>query len=577
MKKTSTLVKLGALVASAATVFALAACGSGSGSTSGSYKTEPAAGTPVSYTGSLPMPSVSGVYNNPKSRDQLKDNGSLTLSIRELGPDWNTWSVNGNTLYMNTLWSYYMPVLWTYNVDGSKVAPNKNYITDYNVKTVNGKQTITLNFNPKAKWNDGTAIDWTAVEAAWKVQSGKDQNYTPASTTGWDQVESVKQGTSSKQAVVTMKTPYYPAYSFLGVYHPKAANVNAYTKGWSNDPHDKDWGAGPYIVKSLSSSQVTFKPNPKWWGNKPKMTTVTYKVLESQAEINAFKNGEIDTVSLGSKDDIKAVASVKGATIRRGYASSLGVLEMNTTRPQLKDINVRRAIVQAINRKQLDDLANAGIDWSEKTPGSLLLTPSTAGYADNMPKESAYNVANAKKTLEKAGYKMGSDGYYAKNGKTLALSYTTFSDSQKTKANGLAVQKMLKAAGIKLTIDNQPSANFSTTLTSGNWDIVRMGWSSSTPTDAFSSGYQLYGSDSQSNYTHVGTKEIDEAFKKVPTLSDNKEQLKLFNSTEKKALALYGTFPYFNGPVMGAYAKGLANVGPAGWQTVLREDVGWEK
>lgn len=576
MKKTSTLVKLGALVASAATVFALAACGNNNAG-SGSAKSESAAGTPVNYSGTLPMPKKVGVYNNPKSRDQLKDNGSVTYPIVELGPDWNTWSVNGNTLYMNTLWSYYMPVLWIFNVDGSKVAPNKNYITDYNVKTVNGKQTITLNFNPKAKWNNGTPIDWTAVEAAWKVQSGKDQNYTPASTTGWDQVESVKQGTSSKQAVVTMKTPYYPAYSFLGVYHPQAANVNAYTKGWSNDPHDKDWGAGPYVVKSLSSSQVTFKPNPKWWGDKPKMTTVTYKVLESQAQINAFKNGEIDTVSLSSKDDLKTVASVKGATIRRGYSPTVAVFQMNTTRPQLKDINVRRAIVQAINRKQLDDLANAGIDWSEEVPGSELTYPTQSSYEDNMPKDSGYSVANARKTLEKAGYKMGSDGYYAKNGKTLALSYTTFSDSQKTKANGLAVQKMLKAAGIKLTIDNQPSSNFSTTLTSGNWDIVRMSWSSLIPTDAFSSGYQLYGSDSQSNYTHVGTKEIDEAFKKVPSIKDPKQQVDTMNAAEKKALALYGTFPYYNGPIMGAYAKGLANVGPSGWQTVLKENVGWEK
>ncbi|MFC2625737.1 MAG: ABC transporter family substrate-binding protein [Parascardovia denticolens] len=576
MKKTSTLVKLGALVASAATVFALAACGNNNAG-SGSAKSESAAGTPVNYSGTLPMPKKVGVYNNPKSRDQLKDNGSVTYPIVELGPDWNTWSVNGNTLYMKTLWSYYMPVLWTYNVDGSKVTPNKNYVTDYNVKTVAGKQTITLNFNPKAKWNDGTPIDWTAVEAARKVQSGKDQSYTPASTTGWDQVESVKQGTSSKQAVVTMKTPFYPAYSFLDIYPPQAASVNAYTKGWSNNPHDKDWGAGPYIVKSLSSSQVTFKPNPKWWGDKPKMTTVTYKVLEAQAQINAFKNGEIDTVSLSSKDDLKTVASVKGATIRRGYSPTVAVFQMNTTRPQLKDINVRQAIVQAINRKQLDDLANAGIDWSEEVPGSELTYPTQSSYEDNMPKDSGYSVANARKTLEKAGYKMGSDGYYAKNGKTLALSYTTFSDSQKTKANGLAVQKMLKAAGIKLTIDNQPSSNFSTTLTSGNWDIVRMGWSSLTPTDAFSSGYQLYGSDSQSNYTHVGTKEIDEAFKKVPSIKDPKQQVDTMNAAEKKALALYGTFPYYNGPIMGAYAKGLANVGPSGWQTVLRENVGWEK
>ncbi|MFC2373812.1 MAG: ABC transporter family substrate-binding protein, partial [Parascardovia denticolens] len=63
----------------------------------------------------------------------------------------------------------------------------------------------------------------------------------------------------------------------------------------------------------------------------------------------------------------------------------------------------------------------------------------------------------------------------------------------------------------------------------------------------------------------------------VPTLSDNKEQLKLFNSTEKKALALYGQIPTYCGPTMGAYAKGLANVGPAGFATVLKENVGWEK
>ena len=576
MKKNSTMLRLGALVASAATVFALAACGSGSGSASGSYKTEPAAGTPVSYTGSLPMPSVSGVYNNPKSRDQLKDNGSLTLSIRELGPDWNTWSVNGNTDYMNTLWTYYMPVLWIFNVDGSKVAPNKNYITDYNVKTVNGKQTITLNFNPKAKWNDGTAIDWTAVEAAWKVQSGKDQNYTPASTTGWDQVESVKQGTSSKQAVVTMKTPYYPAYSFLGVYHPKAANVNAYTKGWSNDPHDKDWGAGPYVVKSLTDSQVVFTANPKWWGNKPKMTTVTLKKLESQAEINAFKNGEIAAVSANSKNSLANVRSVKNATIRRGYSASTAVYEINTKRGFMKDLAVRKAFSQAFDRQQIQKIVFSGIDWSEKAPGSLLLTPSTAGYEDNMPKDSGYNVANAKKTLEKAGYKMGSDGYYAKNGKTLTITYTDFSDSSVTKASALALQKMAKAAGIKLNIDIKASADFSTTVNNGSWEIIGLRWSSSDAT-GYNSGAQIYGSTSESNYSRVGSKEIDEGFSKVPTLSDNKEQLKLFNSTEKKALALYGTFPYFNGPVMGAYAKGLANVGPAGFATVLKENVGWEK
>ena len=576
MRKTSVLVKCGAVAASAAAILALAACGNSGGTNSGQYKTQPASGIPVTYSGKLPMPDKTGVYNNPKSRDQLKDNGTVTYSTVELGPDWNNLSVNGNTLYMQTMWSYYMPKLWIYNADGSKVTPNKNYLTDYTVATVNGKQTITLNFNPKAKWNDGTDIDWTAVQAYYTVQSGQNQDYTPASTTGWEQVDSVRQGTSAKQAVITMKTPYYPAYSFIDILHPKAANVATYTNGWVNNPHDTDFGAGPYIIKSRSDSQITFTPNPKWWGDKPKMTTVTYKVLSDQAVINAFKNGEINAAGLSSADDIRTVKSVAGATIRRGWASRVRVFEINTKNATLKDIAVRKAFVQSINRKELAKIAFSGVDWDETVPGSELVYQNQAGYEDNMPKESAFNVKNAKATLEKAGYKLGSDGYYAKDGKALAFSYTTFGDDPKTKALGLAVQKMAKASGLKVSIDNKPSSDFSKTITSGSWDIVGMGWSSTTP-DGFNSGYQLFGSDSESNYSFVGEKSVDEELKKTTSLDKVSDQIKQANKAEKKALALYGQFPYANGPVMGVYSKGLANYGPAGYQTTLVENIGWEK
>ena len=577
MKNSSPLFRLGALIASAATVFALAACGTANSGTAKKVNTESASGTPVTYTGTLPMPSTTGVYNNPQPRSNLKDNGTLTLSINEIGPDWNAFSVNGNTKYMNTLWSYYMPTLWLYNADGSTVKPNKNYVTSYKVAKANGKQTITLNFNPKAKWNDGTAIDWTAVKAAWTVQNGKDKNYTPASTTGWEQVEDVKQGDNAKQAVITMKTPYYPATSFISIYPPQAVNAKTYTSGWTDNPHDKEWGAGPYVVKNKTTSQVTFTPNPKWWGNKPKMTTVTFKALEDQAALNAFKNGEIAATGLSTADDIKTVKSVKGATIRRGYDSSVSVFEFNAKKGVLKDINVRKAIVQGIDRNQMTKIAFAGLDWNTPVPGSELLYPTQKGYEDNMPKEAAFNTANAKKTLEADGYKLGSDGYYAKNGKTLAVSYTTFGDGSKVKARGLAVQKMMKNIGIKLTIDNKGSSEFSNTITSGNYDIVGMGWSGANPTDGFTSGYQLYGSDSDSNYAFVGSKAADKLLKKVTTIADSQKQIDTLNQGEKLALKCYGTLPYANPPIMGVYAKGLANYGPSSWKTVLVEDIGWQK
>ena len=574
MRNSSKFAKLGALVVSAATIFALAACGS-TNSGQNAIKSEPAVGTPANYKGTLPMPTLTGVHNNPKSRDQLKDNGSITYGTTEVTSDWNNFSVNGNTTYMNTYWSYYMPVLFISSADGGTMTPNKNYISAYKETKVNGKQTLYITFSPKAKWNDGRAIDWTAVKAAWTVQSGKNKNYTPAATNGWDQVESVKQGSSAKQAVVTMSKPYYPATSFINVYPPQAQSVKAYTSGWVDNPHS-EWGAGPYIIKTHSDSRVVFTPNPKWWGNKPKMTTVTYRVLDSQAEINAFKNGEIDVATISNQDDRKSVSTMKNAQIRRGYSPTIADLVLNAKVAPLNDIQVRKAFIQAVDRTQLAKIQFAGLDWTEKVPGSLLMTQTIAGYEDNMPKEAAFNTANAKKTLEADGYKLGSDGYYAKKGKTLTLSYTTFGDSSTTKARGLAIQKMLKAAGVKVEIDNHPASEFSSVVTSGKWTIMGgLSWSGNQ--FSYMNGVQLYGSESGSNYSFVGKKSIDQGFAKVATLPKREDQVKQANKTEKEALKLYAQLPYFCGPQSYVVKKGLANVGPSRFKTVLVEDIGWVK
>ena len=177
MKKNLIISRIGAVATSVVMIAALAACGN-SNSGTGSYATQPADGTPSTYTGKLPMPEANGIYNNPQPREKLKDGGSATFSLSSAGPDWNYFSVNGNTVDIDTLWSYYMPKLWISNADGSKLTPNSNYITSYDEKTVDGKQTITITFSPKAKWNDGTDIDWTAVEAAWKVRT--ENGYTPS-------------------------------------------------------------------------------------------------------------------------------------------------------------------------------------------------------------------------------------------------------------------------------------------------------------------------------------------------------------------------------------------------------------
>ncbi|WP_223849657.1 ABC transporter family substrate-binding protein [Bifidobacterium vespertilionis] len=579
----SSVIRVTALVASAAAVVALAACGgngtSNATGTGSSITEEPAEGVPSNYSGTFPKPVQGKAYNNPTDRDKVKDGGTLTLPIGEIGPNWNLNAASGNTQDMADLWAFYMPQLYISSSDGSKVEPNTDYLTKVE-QTSDSPETVVHTLNDKATWNDGTPIDYTAFVSTWKAMNGEDSAYSPSATDGYRDIESVERGSSDKEVKVTFKNPFYPIESVFSVLlPPQSASADTFTSGWQKNPHS-EWSAGPFKVESATDSEVVFVRNEKWWGNKAKLDKIIFRQMESSAAINAFKNGEIDATGAGTADTFKTVKSMDNVQIRRSYGTSITTYTINAK--TVPDINVRKAIVQAIDRQSLANIGFAGIEWTpDVLPGSVLVPTFQAGYEDNMPADAKFSADNAKKTLESAGYTMGSDGYYAKDGQTLTIKYTTFSDSPVIKATANAIIKMGKDAGIKIEGDIRASNDFSTTMSSGNYQLVGMGWGSSGPYN-YVYGCQIYCSTSDSNYSFIGNADIDQKMQSINTTKDTSEALKKFNEAEKEAQQLYTQVPYSADPITIAVKKGLANYGPAGYATSSygtplyhTEDVGW--
>ena len=580
------------VTASAAAIagFGLAACGSDGSSSSTEAQgtdvtgTEPQNGSPATTDlTQLPLPEKGKTYDNPKSRDEVQDGGTLNLSLSEIGPDFNQLGLNGNTTYMKYLWQLYMPLNpFKQSADGGTFTPDPNYVDSIETTEVDGKEVSTIKIADAAVFNDGTPIDWRAFESVWKACSGQDESFTPASTDGYQQIESVTAGSSDKECVITFSTPYYPVESLIVFLHPDAvADAETFNNGFNNNPHN-EWGAGPFVVDSYEQTQITFKRNPNWWGDEAKLESIVYKQMDSQAMFNAFKNGEIDATEPGASGSSEMLSNFSGmedAEIRRANSISIGNIEINSTR--VEDINVRKAFAQCIDVPTILSIVYQGVNWSEERIGSLLCCQWQDGYENNLPDDITANadaeaeIAAAKKTLEDAGYEMGDDGYYAKDGEQVAFSFTTFGDSNLTKNRAAAIQKMCKDAGMNLTIDNHPSSEFSTTLTSGDWDTVMFAWSASSA--SYNNGGQIYGSTSSSNFTHLGSEELDEKFAAVCGISDHTEQMKAMNEAEKEALQSYGFIPVFSGADVVVAKKGLANYGPALLQTPTVENIGWEK
>ena len=510
---------------------------------------------------------AAGDYN-PLERDQIQDGGELTLAITEIAEQQNVFHAN-MTSYTDTIWSKYNPQLTLFDGDGT-YHPNPAYLTDVKDETVDGKTVVTYTINPDAVYNDGTPLDWTAFENTFKFNNGSNPDVQVNSTDGYELIESVERGEDDKQAVVTFKQAYPWWEGLFGTLVPPQVKdadtfMNAYLK-----KVNPEWGAGPFKVENVDfeGGTASFVPNENWWGEKPKLDKITYRQMEDQASLNAFRAGEIDATGVSSRDRL-ATAKEMGDSIeiRTALNPANYLMTINSTAPGLDDIKVREAIMRGVDREQLAAIRFQGLGYTEDLPGSFNLYQTQPGYEDNFGEVIQYDPEKAKELLKEAGYDESNP---------LSVRYVTLGDSPMIQATTTALQAMLRNIGIDVQVEERPSSDFSKVVSERDFDLFMSGFRSSDPFGVAYFG-QIYKSDSELNKSGTGTPEMDKKIEELQQLPDADEQIKRANELEKEALAQYGIMPYANGPAIVAVKKGLANFGANSFAILPIENVGWAK
>lgn len=514
---------------------------------------------------------------NETPYDEVKDGGTLTTAIAELSEQANPFHQDA-TAYSSELWRWYNPQFAYFDGDGTWHY-HPAYFDDVVEDEVDGNTVVTFKIKEEAQYNDGTPIDYRTFEAIWKSNNGESDDYAPNSTDGYSQIKSVEPGETDKEAVVTFDGTYawWQGLFNMGM-HPEIADPTVYAEGFVQQVHP-EWGAGPYKVENIDfqKGEATFVPNEKWWGDKAKLDKRVFKEMESQASLNAFKNGETDATGVGTEERLTAVEDMTGIEIRKGARPFSALMMLNSDSEHLADIDVRKAIFEGVNREVIAGIVFQGIDYSETPPGSFTLFSIQDGYEDNFSKAVQYNPADAQKTLEEAGWTdSDGDGIREKDGEKLTLTLPVLGDSKTSKDMAAAYQSMMKAIGIDLQIEERPTSDFSQVISQKEFDLFGLAFSSSDP---FGVAYfeQIYGSDSGLNRSGTGTPELDAKIEEMKKIADRDEQIKAANELEVEAFKTYGIIPLYNGPDYIAVKEGLANFGAYGFAIVPVETIGWEK
>ena len=559
-----------AIAAVTASALILSGCAGGDSGSSGSDSSADGASAP----GEELEVSLDGAYNE-QDRESLAKGGELTLAITEISEQQNPFQADG-TLYTNHVWQYYNPQITLFNGKG-EFELNNDYLTEITDEVVDGKTVVTYTIRDEAQYNDGTPIDWKSFEHTWKFNNGENEELNVSSTDGYELIESVEQGENEKQAVVTFKQEYAWWQGLFGFLLPtQVDSAEVYNEGYINELHP-EWGAGPYKVDNVdfNTGTVSFVPNENWWGDEPLLDRVTFRQMESQASINAFKAGEIDATGVASKDRLASVEDMDGIEIRTAMRPSNILITLNSESPHLGDLKVREAIMTGIDRAQLATIRFNGIGYEEELPGSFTLFQTQDGYEDIFGELVQFDVEKAKSLLDEAGWTDGGNGVREKDGETLTLNYVLLGDDPNSRASASAMQKMMRDIGVDLQIQERPSSDFSKVITERSFDVFPMGFSS---TDPFGVAYfgQMYMSDSELNRSGTGTEELDAKILELQQIGDGDEQIARANELEKEALGTYGIMPFANGPDMVAVADPkLANYGAYSFATVGVEDIGY--
>jgi peptide/nickel transport system substrate-binding protein len=420
--------------------------------------------------------------------------------------------------------------------------------------------TIEVKLNRRAVWEGGTAITANDMIAFWKAQNGSNAAFQVISTTGYDNIAAVEAGKDEFRYSVTFERPTaeWPMY----VYPRLPANVSSSPKLFNQAFRKRAISSnGPYVVTSIDADQglVTQEPNPRWWGEKPRLDSITWNIADPSVQAEAYANDELDAVDL----EAATYDVAKGTgTVQRAAGVEWSQVTLNGGRRPLADVDVRRAVARAIDRTPIATTVATALGAPPAPLGSLLLVPGQEGYRDSSD-GIAHDPAAARALLEKAGYTAGADGMFAKDGKRLELTMPVPENTPANSARSEAIAKDLKAVGIAVTLRPVPEATFfEEVVIPLDFDLVTFVRRAS-PFPVAAAKPLYFPLDSPQNYTGLGTARFGTGFDTVAGTLDDKLRVKRIAKLDEWLLEDVPVVPLAVTPVAVAVRDSVVNYGAA--------------
>jgi peptide/nickel transport system substrate-binding protein len=225
---------------------------------------------------------------------------------------------------------------------------------------------LTYTFVLKAgiKFSDGTPFNAAAVK--FSLERARNFGAKDAEAAGFllSGIRSIE-APSDDKVVISLSQPNVTflsrlAYSVASIVSPTAyaGNVLAGTEDGpavtARYKTDTIVGTGPYRITAYKEREsIDLEANPDYWGPKAKTKRIRTRLFDKSSALKlALQNNEIDIAFRSLQpDENDFFKSRPGFKLIEGKGSGIRYLVINVTAPPWDNVNMRRALAAAVNRK----------------------------------------------------------------------------------------------------------------------------------------------------------------------------------------------------------------------------------
>ncbi len=349
-------------------------------------------------------------------------------------------------------------------------------------------KTITWHLRHGVTWSDGAPFD--ADDVVFSTKQVLNPSNIVVSRDGWDQITKIDE--PDKYTVVYhLKAPYASfAVTFFSTGSANPAIMPRHLlKGFPNlnqiAYNSLPVGIGPFKYQAWNrGDSVVMVADDNYFRGRPKLDRIVYKTVQDRNTVlQQMHSHELDLWIPVSPHYFPEVAAIPATATSKIPSFTFDHLDFNLRNPVLQDVQVRRALRYALNRREIIAKVQNGLYALNESP-----VVSGSRYYLALPLV-PFDLAKANALLDADGWIRGADGVRVKNGRRLSLTVAVAAGSPDTDTEVELIRGWWKAVGVQFIVKHYLDSLFFAPASQGGiiyggkFDVVIFGWGEYTNAD----------------------------------------------------------------------------------------------